>query len=112
MNLYRQYFTAEEIAMLDATPHDDLTSEINLLRVLLSRALAAATKHVRDLTLKQHAAILSTFSAAGIVIASLVRLQDKLHPATSGILAEIAAGEEIARQRLHVYSYFSSSSPA
>ncbi len=50
MNLYRQYFTAEEIAMLDATPPDDLTSEINLLRVLLARLLATATQHLRELT--------------------------------------------------------------
>ncbi len=112
MNLYRQYFTAEEIAMLDATPLDDLTSEINLLRVLLARLLATATQHLRELTLPQHAAFLRTFSATGIVLASVVCLQDKLHPATSGLLAEIAAGEEIARRKLHVYSYLDSSSPA
>ena len=112
MNLYRQYFTPEEIAMLDATPLDDLTSEINLLRILLSRLLAAATRRLRQLTLKQHAAILATFSATGIALASLVRLQNQLHPLLSSLQSEIAAGEELARQRLHVYSYLSSSSPA
>ncbi len=75
-SLYREYFTPEERKMLDATPRGDLTSEINLLRVLVARVLAAS-QQARDLALKQHAAMLAAFSAAGKTIARLVLLQTR-----------------------------------
>ncbi len=105
-SLYRQYFTPAECAMLDATPPDDLTSEINLLRVLLARLLAAAQR-TRQLSLDLHAKMLSAFSAAGIVIAALVRLQCLLHDPNDAVWAEIERGRNIGRQRRHVFDYFS-----
>ena len=104
-SLYRRYFTAAECERLDATPADDLTSEINLLRILLARVLAA-TQHARQLALETHARILSAFSATGIVLAGLVRLQLTLHDPMDEVWAEIERGKMIARQRHHVFDYF------
>ncbi len=106
MSLYRQYFTPEEIAMLDATPLDDLTSEINLLRVLLAR-LFEASQRIRALALKQQAAALAAYSATGSVIASLTRLQFRLHNPLDALWQAIERGEHLARQQCHVYSYLS-----
>ena len=105
MSLYRPYFTPQEIRMLDATQPTDLSSEINLLRVLIARVLAARQR-LHELALAQHAALLATFSAAGLVLAALVRQQCKLHP-DLGIRSQIEEGEELARQRRHVYEYLS-----
>ena len=96
--------------MLDETPVDDLSSEINLLRLMLVRVLAAM-KRARALALKTHAAILSAFSATGIVIARLVRLQVKLHDPSDEIREQIEAGKEWARRRHHVYDYFKPPKP-
>jgi hypothetical protein len=104
-SLYRRYFTAAERERLDATPADDLTSEINLLRILLARTLAAA-QQARQLALETHARILSVFSATGIVLAGLVRLQVTLHNPLDELWAEIELGKMIGRQRRHVFDYF------
>ncbi len=110
-SLYRPYFTAAERELLDASSPDELLSEINLLRVLLSRVLAAS-RRARELTVKQHAAILSAFGNAGVVIARLVTLQYKLHDEWSGIWEAIQRGKEDARRRMGVYDYFSPPAPA
>jgi hypothetical protein len=110
-SLYRRYFTAAECELLDATPPDDLTSEINLLRILLARVLAA-TKRARKLALETHARVLSAFSAAGIVMAGLVHLQVMLHDPMDEVRAEIERGKMIGRQRRHVFDYFASPSQA
>ena len=104
-SLYRRYFTARECEMLDATPRDDLSSEINLLRLLLARVLAAC-KRAHQLSLELHARILSAFSAAGIVLAGLVRLQMKLHNPMDEFWEQVEEGKRIARERHHVYDYF------
>ncbi len=110
-SLYREYFTAEERRMLDATPRDDLTSEINLMRVMVARVLAAS-KQARDLALKQHAAMLAAFSAAGKTIARLVLLQLDLHDPMEEYWAEVERGKNIARQRMGVFDYFTYQPPA
>jgi hypothetical protein len=110
-SIYRRYFTAAECERLDATPVDDLASEINLLRILLARVLAAA-KRARKLALETHARILSAFSAAGIVMAALVRLQVTLHDPLDEVRAEIERGKMIGRQRRHVFDYFAPPSQA
>ncbi len=109
-SLYRPFFTPEERALLDASSPDDLMSEINLLRILLTRVLSASRR--QELSLSQHAAILGAFSATGIVLARLVGLHCKLHAKTSGLWAEIEQGEELARQRLGVYHYLTPPAPA
>ncbi len=111
MSLYRRYFTPEEIALLDATPSDDLTSEIHLLRLLLARLLEAAQR-LRQSALEQHAAILGAVCAAGSTLAALLRLQIKLHDPLDEVWAEIQRGKEIGRQRRHVHDYFSQPAPA
>ncbi len=111
MSLYRQYFTPEEIALLDHTDRNDLTSEINLLRVLLARLLEAC-QHAQDLALKQHTAILAAFSQAGAAIARMVRVQCELHNPLDELRAEIERGKEIGRQRRHVHDYFTNPVPA
>ncbi len=104
-SIYRRYFTAEECALLDATPLDDLSSEIDALRLLLARLLAAC-RRLREISLETHAAILSAFSASCKVIAGLFRLQCILHSPYSEVWAEIELGKNIARQRMGVFSYF------
>ncbi len=110
-SLYREYFTPEERRMLDATPRDDLTSEINLMRVLVARVLAAS-QQARDLALKQHAAMLAAFSSAGMVIARLVRLQLELHDPMDEYWAKVEEGKNIARQRMGVFDYFKQPIPS
>ncbi len=110
-SLYRQYFTPAEIARLDQTDRNDLTSEINLLRVLLARVLEAAQK-AKELSLKQHTHIVSAFSHAGISLARLVRVQAELHHPLDALWQAIEQGEHLARQSLGVYDYLSHPSPA
>ncbi len=110
-SLYREYFSREERKMLDATPRDDLTSEINLMRVFIARVLAAS-KQARELTLKQHAAMLAGFSAAGKTIARLVLLQLELHDPMDEYWAKVEDGKNIARQRMGVFDYFKSRPPS
>ncbi len=110
-SLYREFFTAEERRMLDATPRDDLTSEINLLRVLVARVLEAS-QHARDVALKQHAAMLAAFSAAGKTIAGLVLLQLELHDPMEEYWAKVEEGKNIARQRMGVFDYFKQPIPS
>ncbi len=106
MSLYRRYFTPEEIALLDATPRDDLTIEINLLRVLLARLLEAS-QHAKDLALKQNTAILAALSQAGATIARIVHVQCELHNPLDALQKAIEQGKELARQHRHVHDYFS-----
>lgn len=69
--LYRQYFTREERAMLDASPLASAVNEISLLRVLLSRVIASANKERRSL--RSYLIMLRAISTAGLIIASLAR---------------------------------------
>jgi hypothetical protein len=93
--IYRQYFTAEERKMLDASPLDSAISEISLLRILLLRLLAAAgerasgeprkslrqgalgARRTRPLSIGRRLSMLSAFSGAALIMASLVRFHDK-----------------------------------
>jgi hypothetical protein len=105
-SLYRQYFTPEEIYLLDHTDRNDLTSEINLLRILLARLLEAWQK-ARDLALKQQAAIVTTIARTGQTIARLAKLQAHLHHPLEDLWRAIEQGEHLARQRHHVYDHLS-----
>ncbi len=111
MSLYRPYFTPQEIALLDHTDRQDLTSEIHLLRVLLARVLEAC-QHAQDLTLPQHTAVVSALSRAGLSLARLVRVQAELHNPLEDLWNAIEQGEYLARQSLGVYDYLSHPSPA
>ena len=104
-SLYRQFFTPAECARLDATPRNDLESEINLLRILLLRLLAAVHK-ARSLELATQARVLAAFSHGGIQLARMVRLQLRLHDPADEIQQEIERGKEIARRRMGVHDYF------
>ncbi len=105
-SLYRQYFTPEEIDMLDHTPPNDVMSEINLLRVLIARVLEACQK-AKEVTIQQHAEIVSAFSHAGLTLARLARLQCELHSPLDALWKAIEAGERIARQQHGVFTYLS-----
>ena len=130
--IYRQYFTAAECKTLDASPLDTALSEIEVLRVLLLRLLAAAraSEHSRraalgraslwanehqasiahpapktargkraspmplprgsGLSLAQHISMLTAFSGAGLILASLVRFHNSYFP-EPGLLCELLA---------------------
>lgn len=119
-SIYRQYFTPAECEMLDACASDDLASEINLLRILLTRLLSAArdrrvagsAKPVHSLPLKVHAAILGAVSASGLVLARLVRLQLALHDPMDEFRREMERGKNVARMHHHVFDYFTPPAPA
>jgi hypothetical protein len=81
--LYRLSFTAAECKMLDECPVESALSEISLLRILLVRLLAAA-RRIRRLSLERHLAMLSAFNGASLILASLVRFQDKYLRLTIG----------------------------
>ena len=88
--LYRQFFTPEECAWLDSTDPDIPVHEINLLRILITRLLAAAGRGQQ--TLERLAAMLVVFCHAGCTMASLARIYYKLQgPPPDPLLAELAA---------------------
>ena len=74
--IYRQYFTAAECKTLDSSPLDTALSEIEVLRILLLRLLDAR-RRIRRLTLAQHLSMLTAFSGAGLILASLVRFHNR-----------------------------------
>ena len=83
--LYRQYFTQAECRVLDSTPLKSVLSEIGLIRIMLLRILAAAQRQ-RKITLKQRLAMLQAFSRAGLVLASLVCVHNRLFPRTDCLI--------------------------
>ena len=87
--IYRQYFTAAECKTLDSSPLDTALSEIEVLRVLLLRLLAAAHR-MRRLSLAHHLSMLTAFSGAGLILASLVRFHNRHFP-RPGMLSELLA---------------------
>ena len=87
--IYRQYFTAAECKTLDSSPLDTALSEIGLLRILLLRVLAAAHR-LHRLSIAHHISMLTTFSGAGLILASLVRFHNRYFP-QPGLLSELLA---------------------
>jgi hypothetical protein len=87
-HIYGQYFTPEERKMLAAIPENDLSSEINLLRVLLARSFALvpagpASKIRHPLDLKFQYDLCTIFSRVTVVIAGLVALHRKTNMSKS-----------------------------
>lgn len=87
--IYRQYFTAEERKFLDSSPLETAVSEISLLRILMLRLLAAS-RQKRALCLKRHLAMLSAFSGAGLILASLVRFHNRYFEPMHSLLDVLA----------------------
>ena len=88
-HIYQQYFTPSERRRLKAIPENDVTSEIQLLRVLLARSFAQVPHSPTDkkrapLPLKLNIDLLSTFSRVAIVIGGLVGLHTKMHKSDLG----------------------------
>jgi hypothetical protein len=75
--LYRQFFTAQECAWLDGIDPESPVHEINLMRLLMTRLLAAASKGKQ--TLERLATMLAAFCQAGCTMASLARIHHKQH---------------------------------
>ena len=87
--IYRQYFTAAECKVLDSSPLDTAQSEIEVLRILLLRLLAAG-RRIRRLSLAQHLSMLTAFSGAGLILASLVRFHNRYFEHRSLLLDALA----------------------
>ena len=87
--LYRQFFTAEECARLDDIDPGSPLHELNLLRVLMTRLLEAASRGRQNL--ERLADMLAAFCRAGGTVASLARIYYKQQgPPPDSLLAELA----------------------
>jgi hypothetical protein len=87
--LYRQFFSAEECARLDAIDPESPLHELNLLRVLMTRLLAVASRGRQPL--ERLADMLAAFCRAGCTMASLARIWHKQQgPPPDPLLAELA----------------------
>ena len=83
-HIYEQYFTPAECEMLAAIPENDLTGEIDLLRVMLARSFAQVPSGPDDkkhppLPLKLMIDYFTTFCRVAIILARLVALHHKLN---------------------------------
>ena len=87
--IYRQYFTPAECRVLDSSPLDTALDEIGLLRVLLLRLLAAAHR-LHRLSIADHLSLLTAFSGAGLILASLVRFHTRYSKQPSLLLQFVA----------------------
>ena len=74
--IYRQYFTPDEIRALDDSTLGSAVSEIAILRILITRVLAAVRAQA-SLSLESRLAILIAFCHAAATLASLARLEVK-----------------------------------
>jgi hypothetical protein len=87
--LYRQFFTAQECARLDGIDPDSPLHEISMLRILMTRLLAAASRGKQ--TLERLSAMLAAFCRAGCTIASLARIYYRQQgPPPDPLLAALA----------------------
>ena len=71
-NLYRQHFIPAERHALDLVPENDLTGEVNLLRIMLRRFLAGQAG-APPADLKLHLDSLRVTSCGAAMVASLLR---------------------------------------
>jgi len=83
-HIYEQYFTPAEREMLAAIPENDLSGEIDLLRVMLARSFAQVPSGPDDkkhppLPLKLMIDYFTTFCRVAIILARLVALHHKLN---------------------------------
>jgi hypothetical protein len=84
-NLYRKYFTPAERRALAATPENDVTGEVNLLRIMLLRFLAAGAGAPPPADLKSHLESLRVTSVGAAMIACLIRTQAR----AGGLLTDL-----------------------
>lgn len=91
--IYRQFFTADEIRDLDATPLDSAVSEIAILRVLITRVLASIANK-RKPTIQSRLGMLIAFCQAAASIASLARLEFKRRDLSLSELEQFGALDE------------------
>jgi len=102
--------------MLHALPKNDVSSEINLLRVLLARTFAGSAQAAASpdppvrtrAALKAQVSSLTAFSSTAIVLAGLVRLQKRTHSPVDEIRRQIEEGKNQAREELGVFNYLRS----
>src|SRR5512133_2867446 len=76
-SLYSQFYSPAELAMLDAAPLDDLSSEFKLIRVLIRRLMLACQRRraiKRDLEL----AVLRAVAGACRTLCRIARFQPRL----------------------------------
>jgi hypothetical protein len=83
-HIFQQFFTPAERRRLKAIPENDVTSEIQLLRVLLARCFAMVPRYPNDskipaLPIDLHIKFVNTFRQVAVVIGSMVTLQRKSH---------------------------------
>ena len=112
-SLYRPYFTPEECRLLDELARretgdvPDLSSEINLLRILLARVFARSGKWAASQPdgPKAHYRLLSAYARAVEVIALLTRLTLQYRDPFAGFREDVELGKDLARLEHGVYDY-------
>jgi hypothetical protein len=77
--IYRRFFTPSELRRLDSGRLLTLSHEICLIRILLSRLLAAASTELRK-SIAAELELLRVVASSGRALALLIRLELKIAP--------------------------------
>jgi hypothetical protein len=108
-SLYDQYFTSEERRDLAAIPHYDLTGEISLQRILLSRLQAAAASRPLDFEMQLDKARLSHIAISALL--TLVNTHRRCADPSSDSTTLIDQALRLAAQQLDVPAYLTLPAP-
>ncbi len=100
-HLYRKHFTSAEDLLLRTIPENDVSSEINLVRICLARYFEFyANSLPSDLELQVSA--LQVTSDAASMIASLVRTQIKFHSPDTELMRELDEALACVRKEMNI----------
>lgn len=103
-HLYRKHFTRAEQRALKTMPEKDVTSEVNLLRVMLARFFGLhGNVPTADLKLRLDALRAASFAAS--MIASLMRTQTRAHNPDLELEREIEEALNSLRMELGILDY-------
>lgn len=99
--LYARYLTSEEKKSLRSIPVDEVSSEINLLRVLSARFMNIQQSAPQDID--SHIQTLRTTIILSEQIAKLVRVHNQQHDPLAEIQDEISEALDMLRKEMGIY---------
>jgi len=100
-HLYRKYFTSAEELRLAPIPENDVSSEINLVRICLARYLESQGNSL-PADLKSQVTALHVKGAAASTIVGLIRTQIKAHNPGTELTRVIEEALDEARIELNI----------